>query len=360
MRFHVLAVPHTVSSKEYNWCAFTQKVVNFCKMMTERGHEVMHYGHEDSEVICTEHVSITTKKDLELYYKNEDWRIQVVSGRLDESLYNRFNLSAIQEINKRKRKKDIVLHFYGYGTKRVADFHKDLIHIEPGVGYQPSSSFTKWKVFESYALYHLSKSEKELTGGVTNWYEAVIPLYFDLDDFEYTPDLKEDYFLYLGRVTKNKGVSIAIEVAENLGLNLKIAGQVDGTVKIPDSVDFIGYADIETRKRLMARAKGLFYPSLYLEPFGAVQIESLLSGTPIITTDWGAFVENNIEGVTGFRCRTFEDFINAVLNINKIDYLICRKHGENYSLQNVAIKFEKYFQDILNLHTPTGWYTLKT
>ena len=108
----------------------------------------------------------------------------------------------------------------------------------------------------------------------------------------------------------------------------------------------------------MKKAKGSFLPSQYVEPFGGVQIENLLCGTPTITSNWGSFTENNINGVTGYRCLTFDDYLKAAVSINngEIDYKKCREHGEKFSLQNVALMYEKYFQDVMNVYQGKGWY----
>ena len=48
LRFHVLGLPHTITNKDFSACAYTMKVWKFCKMMGSRNHEIIHYGHEDS------------------------------------------------------------------------------------------------------------------------------------------------------------------------------------------------------------------------------------------------------------------------------------------------------------------------
>lgn len=357
MRFHILGLPHTVSSKEYVACAYTQKVVKFGKMMTTRGHEVIHYGHEDSDLICTEHVPVTTNADLEKAYGSYDWRKNFFKFDTSDHAYQTFYKNAIREVGLRKQKNDFILPFWGSGTRPICDAHPDLITVEPGIGYA-GGHWAKWKVFESYAIMHAYQGLAAVGRCQQSWYDVVIPNYFDVDDFEYAPEKKEDYFLFLGRVYSGKGIDIAVQTTAHIGAKLIVAGQNPENRTFPPHVEFVGYADVEKRKRLMSRAKASFVASTYLEPFGGVQVENLLSGTPTITTDWGAFVENNPHGLTGFRCRTFADFVDAANNVSGISPSVCRSYGEQFALDNVAMQYEKFFQDVLNVYTSKGWYTV--
>ncbi len=359
MRFHILGLPHTVSSKEYNACAYTQKVVKFAKMMTARGHTVIHYGHEDSQLECTEHVTVLTNEDWKIAYGDYDWRKNFFKYDTGDHAYTTFYRNTIAEIEKRKQPNDFILPFWGAGHKPVCDAHPDLITVEPGIGYA-GGHFARFKIFESYAIYHAYYGLNSVGTCIQDWYDVVIPNYFDTDDFEYSSE-KEDYFLFLGRVYEGKGVNIAVQATEAIGAKLIIAGQSSlaemGYAETPAHVTEIGYADIETRKKLMSKAKGAFVASLYNEPFGGVQIECLLSGTPTITTDWGSFTENNINGVTGYRCRTFEQFTWAAKNIDRIRPQDCSNFARNnFSLDIVGAKYEEYFQSILNIYGKQGWY----
>ena len=353
--YHILGLPHTVSSKVFNACAYTQKVVKFGKMMTERGHEVIHYGHEDSDLPCTEHVSVLTNDDFMRVYGTHDWRSKFFTYNTQDDAYQTFYKNAIREIGKRKQKNDFLLPFWGSGVRPICDAHPDMIVVEPGIGYA-GGHWARWKVFESYAIYHAYCGLKNVGQCNQDWYDVVIPNYFDPEDFTFSAD-KEDYFLYMGRVYNGKGVNVAIQATEKAGVKLIIAGQKEEGYKLPDHVEYMGYADVETRKRLMSKAKASFLPSMYVEPFGGVQIENLLSGTPTITTDWGSFAENNIHGKTGYRCRTMGDFVDAVENIDQIKPADCRKFGENFTLEKVAPMYEKYFEDVLDVYAGKGWYS---
>jgi glycosyltransferase involved in cell wall biosynthesis len=355
MRFHVLAVPHTVTNKQFVACAFTQKVLKFCEMMTRRGHTVIHYGHPDSEVVCTEHVNVITRETYTRVYGNYDWKVQNFKFDLRDDAYQEYNAVAIREIRARQQPNDFVLAFWGQGNKAICDALSDMKVVEPGIGY--SQAFAPYRIYESYALMHANLGLDRVQYSCNMpWYHVVIPNYFDPRDFEFT-DKKQDYFLYLGRITRAKGVDLAINVTSHIGAKLIIAGQGApedlGLKEWPSHVKYLGYAFAEQRRELMKNAKGVFIFSTYVEPFAGVMIESFLSGTPVISTDWGTFAENNLHGVTGYRCRTFDHMVWAARNVERIDPHACLTWGQNFTLDKVAPMYEEYFQSALK-----SWYSI--
>lgn len=106
----------------------------------------------------------------------------------------------------------------------------------------------------------------------------------------------------------------------------------------------------------MAGAIASFAPTIYVEPFGNVVPEAMFCGTPVITTDWGAFTETVIDGKTGFRCRTFGEFVEAMDKAKDLDPRAIRAHAvENYSLDAIAPKYDRYFNRLSSLWGD-GWY----
>lgn len=353
--FHVPGIPHTVTHHDYVACAYTQKVLKFCEMMTQRGHTVIHYGHPDSQVVCTEHVDVTDDATLAQSYGDHDWRRHQFKHNINDHAYQEFNRRLAEQVRKRAQPLDFLCLPFGIGHKAAADALADtgIIVCEPGIGYT-SGSFAEWRAFESHAV-------RTVVEGAHNpqpWYSWVIPNYFDIEDFDYN-DTKDDYILYLGRVTELKGISTCIQATAAAGARLVIAGQGRlsdiGYAETPAHVTEVGYADRETRRQLMSRARALIIATNYLEPFGGVVVEALLSGTPIITPFFGSFEEINQQGVTGFKCHTLREFTQAVQSSQYIQPAQCRQRGLAYTFPVVAPQFESWFAAIQEVYTGAGW-----
>jgi glycosyltransferase involved in cell wall biosynthesis len=292
---------------------------------------MIHYGLRGAEVNC-EHVNID---------------VPILPER--ESHNRNFNAVAGPEIGKRKSPDDLIVCFFGAENSAAALMHPELKIIEPSIGYRTNAVFSNYRVFTSYAHMHMYYGERGMLMN-PSWYDAVIPNPFTVSEFEYKKD-KQDYFLYLGRVCKEKGVDLAIQATEKLGAKLVIAGPGDlremGYNKIPDHVECVGLVNQERRKDLLANAKCLIGLTYYVEPFGNMVVEASLSGTPVITTDWGGFAETVVECVTGYRIRNFKELLTAMDSIEHIDPWECRRNGLQYSDEIIHNRHDEYLQKVI-------------
>ncbi|XYW68604.1 glycosyltransferase [Oscillospiraceae bacterium LTW-04] len=356
LRFHLLGQAHLETHKRNSSCAFNQKIINLAKMIKEYGHTIYFYGVEDSQVTCDKFIQVSTQEVVKRTYGDYDRSTNFYKQDPNDYAHQYFNMNAISAILKNKQERDILLCPMGIYQKPIADA-VGLLTIESGIGYP--AVFAPHRIFESYAWMHYIYGKLKIDDGV--WYDAVIPNYFDPDDFPFQPN-KQDYLLYFGRIISRKGVKVASDIAKATGHQLYVVGQ--GSLDNPNEGLSLGLekhilykpaVGPEERAELLGNAKAVLMPTFYLEPFGGVNIEAQLCGTPVITTDWGAFPETVLHGVTGYRCRVFEEFCWAVDNISNIDPIKCREWSEkNYSMKRISKMYEEYFQRVYHLFDD-GW-----
>lgn len=351
MRFHLVGLPHSQATSAFSACAYTDKLRKFTKMMTARGHEVLLYGGEEAEAPPTELIPCFTEAERrehvgDRHYTNTSWT-SAAPG------WQRLNRNAIREIGKRLRPDDFILLSGGVPHQPVGEAFPEAIAVEYGIGY--NRTFARYRVFESYAWMHMiygAQSNGDPFTANGHWFDAVIPGPVDMAQFP-TRDDGEGYYLFIGRLVGRKGYEIAIDVCRELGEKLVVAGPGEA----PEGVRHVGVVGPKVRAHLMAGAKAVFVPTIYVEPYGTVVVEAMASGTPVITTDWGAFTETVQQGVTGYRCRTFGEFLRAARQAPNLDRRAIRDYAiERFSLETVAGMYEDYFRR-LSLLRGEGWAT---
>jgi glycosyltransferase involved in cell wall biosynthesis len=369
MRLHVVSLPHTQTTEDYLTCAYTQKIVKFAPMMMALGHEVIIYGGEENTAPCTEFVPIVTKKMSDRWFGKHDVnRFFPITWVPDDLHWRSMNKRAIPAIKKRQTgyENDVLCLIAGNCQQTIYDkFFPTMIGCEFGVGYE--GIFSPYCAFESKAWQHYVYGKRGFVDG--RWYDTVIPNYFDAKQF-HTSTLaakrKDEYLLYLGRIIERKGVEVAVQIADRAGMTLKIAG--NGAEFVPpnivqsneitltsDFIEYVGPVGIKERAALMAGATATIMPTYYIEPFGGVAVESMLSGTPVIASPWGAFSETVLSGISGETFTTLQKGVDAIDKVRSIKPAELRKHAvERYSLEAVGPMYERWFTQLLGLWG-VGW-----
>jgi len=146
------------------------------------------------------------------------------------------------------------------------------------------------------------------------------------------------YLAFLGRISSEKRVDRAIEIANRVGLPLKVAAKIDKADRqyyeeikhLFDSpnVEFVGEINEQQKSDFLGNAFAYLFPIDWPEPFGLTMIESMACGTPTIAFNCGSVPEVISEGLTGFIVSSIEEVAEAVGRARNFDRQACRAEFE--------------------------------
>lgn len=170
----------------------------------------------------------------------------------------------------------------------------------------------------------------------------------DLYSFHARPG---NYFAFIGRISPEKRVDRAIEIALACGAPLLIAAKVDDVDRAyfenrikplldHPLVDFIGEIAEDRKTEFIGQARALLFPIDWPEPFGIVMIEAFACGTPVISYPGGSVAEVMQHGVTGFVVNDQQEAIAAAHEIHRIDRHRCREvFEERFTSHTMAANY---------------------
>jgi glycosyltransferase involved in cell wall biosynthesis len=198
-----------------------------------------------------------------------------------------------------------------------------------------------------------------------NWV-ANCPNALDLSMYPVHPH-KGDYLLFIGRMSPDKGAHRAIEVAQQVGLPLKLAGKMqelreeeyfEAAVKphLGADIEYFGEVTHEQKVDLLQNARVTLFPIEWAEPFGLVMIESMACGTPVVATRHGAVPEVIEEGRTGIIVDTHTEMADVLERADAIDPMECRRYvEERFSKERMVADYEAaYLKSLEPAATPAA------
>lgn len=161
------------------------------------------------------------------------------------------------------------------------------------------------------------------------------------------------YFLAVGRLIPYKKFDLIIETFNQTGLPLKIVGtgvaEKELKAQAKENIEFLGYTDNETLKKLYAECEALIFPQI--EDFGITPLEAMASGRPVIALNQGGSRDTVIDGKTGifFEKQTPESLKSAIEKYQKekrnFDSEVIREHAKTFDKSEFEKKFMSYINE---------------
>lgn len=175
---------------------------------------------------------------------------------------------------------------------------------------------------------------------------------------------KQDYVLYLGRLSQEKGAHLAIDAARAAGRPLVLAGpcnkpddreyfEREVRPRLGPDAEWIGEAGFAAKVALLANARCLLFPIEWEEPFGMVMIEAMACGTPVVALRRGSVPEIIVDGVTGFVRDRPDELAEAIRAVDRLDPLACRRRvRREFDTSKMAAGYEAIYRQVAKSRGP--------
>jgi glycosyltransferase involved in cell wall biosynthesis len=317
----------------------TERVVSYLtEALVQAGHEVTLFASGDSETSAR--LIPCCPKALRLnHYECQD------------QLAHHFVM--LEEVLERAEQFDII-HFHVDYMHFPLSKLSGLVHVSTLHGRLDSPDLLPlYRKYKNMPLTSISLSQRKPLPWV-NWIGNV---YHGLPaDLLPLGDGRGKYLAFLGRISPEKRVDRAIEIAQKLNMPLKIAAKVDPADRVyyereikhllnTPNVEFVGEINEQEKGAFLGDAYAYLFPIDWPEPFGLTMIESMACGTPTIAFNCGSVPEVITRGVTGFIVDTMDEAVNAVQQAAVLDRAACRaEFMKRFSAPKMAQQYVKLYE----------------
>lgn len=368
MRIGIL-IPHIYTSDVYKNRIFAPLFIGIqlADGLVNHGHEVFLYtsGDVKTKASIVPGPKRVSDEDLMYYqFRNRsetDRKTLALEGR--KRVFENYLTLKVYEDYK-NGKLDVIHSFHDFDAhyfNELTSYPTVYTLHDPLPQVANTLEFVRFEMFQNHNYISISNSQRKSIVPL-NFVETI---YHGIDLSEYELDNNpEDYIIYFGRLIKDKGVDVAMQLALQTNTTLKIATSPDPTNRdnkyfesklAPfidgDKIQVLDYLTSRLKSDFIKKAKAFVFPLQWDEPFGLTVIESMACGTPVIAFDRGSISELVVDGKTGFIVppeEGIEGLKNALGKIDSINREDCRKHVvENFSLEGMVRNYEKVYEKLL-------------
>jgi glycosyltransferase involved in cell wall biosynthesis len=266
-----------------------------------------------------------------------------------------------------------------YVRQRADQF--DVLHFH--IDYWPNSVFTRqdvpfvttlhgrldlaefaavYRMFPQVPLVSISDSQRKPLPDV-GWAATI---YHGMPENLLTPVpvANRDYLAFLGRISPEKGIERAIQIAGRCGMKLKVAAKVDKAdadyfkesvepLLADANVEFIGEINDSQKPAFLSGARALLFPIDWPEPFGLVMIEAMACGCPVIAMRRGSVPEVMDDGISGFVVENVDEAVAAFGRLDQIDRNGVRAQFEKrFTSRRMAEDYVKLYERLIAARRP--------